>query len=165
MLQKDIDRFWSRVVRKDGCWEFLSPKNRDGYHSHLYQEVPQGKFRKTGAHRFMMMVNGHTIPEGYVVCHSCDNPGCVNPDHLWIGTVNDNNQDKVRKGRQSAFPGMKNAQAKLDDDTVRKIRAEAIVGARTGRGTGSNVPELARKYNVHTETIRLIAKNRIWKHV
>ena len=113
----------------------------------------------------MMIATGKTIPLGYVVCHKCDNPSCVNPDHLFIGTVNDNNQDKVRKGRQSSSPGSTNSMAKLDESTAKKIKAEARVGTRVGYNNGSNIKEVANKYNVHVETVRLIAKGITWKHI
>lgn len=162
--QKDIDRFWSKVKKQDSCWGFNSAADRDGYHATSYIDV-NGTRRKVGAHRFMMMVLGHVIPPGHVVCHHCDNPGCVNPNHLFIGTVNDNNQDKVRKGRQSSFPGSKNGQAKLDEITARKIKQETVVGNRSGYNNGSNVRAIANKYNVHVETVRLIARGITWSHI
>jgi len=162
---RSIQRFWNKVNKQEGCWEFESHKDRDGYHAFAYKTVDSNKFKKTGAHRFMMIATGKTIPLGYVVCHKCDNPSCVNPDHLFIGTVNDNNQDKVRKGRQSSSPGSTNSMAKLDESTAKKIKAEARVGTRVGYNNGSNIKEVANKYNVHVETVRLIAKGITWKHI
>ncbi len=163
MKQKDIERFWNKVVKTTGCWQFNSAKDRDGYHA--FQYSINNKKIKTGAHRFMLMILGHNIPKGYVVCHHCDNPSCVNPDHLFIGTVNDNNQDKVKKGRQTSFPGSKNPLSKIDEFTARRIKAEAIVGSRVGYNNGSNIKEIAKKYRVHVETVRLIANGKTWKHI
>lgn len=163
MRKEDIDRFWSKVVKKPGCWEYNSATDRDGYHAHSY--MLNGKRIKTGAHRFMMMVNGHTIPIGYVVCHHCDNPGCVNPNHLFIGTVKDNNDDKVRKGRQTKLKGSKNPQSKINETIARAIKAEAVVGSRVGYNNGSNIKTVAKKYGVHVETVRLIAQEKTWKHI
>lgn len=162
--QKYIDIFLNKVVEKQGCWEYKGAKDRDGYGAHSYI-VENGKRIKCGAHRFMAMIHGHVIPPGYVVCHKCDNPSCVNPTHLFVGTVDDNNQDKVNKNRNSRFPGSKNSMSKLDEATVKKIKAEAVVGSRVGYNNGSNIKEVAAKYNVCTETVRKIARNDIWKHV
>lgn len=163
--QKDINRFWNKVDKQDGCWNWKASKDRDGYgHAHYYLQ-PGNIKKQIRAHRFAMMISGYTIPAGYVVCHKCDNPSCVNPDHLFIGTPNDNNQDKVRKGRQTSLPGSKNSMAKLDEETARKIKQETIVGNRVGYNNGSNVKEVAAKYGVHTETVRLIARGITWRHI
>jgi len=163
MRQRDIEIFWSKVEKTNGCWKYNGAKDRDGYHAHSY--IANGKRIKTGAHRFMMMVNGHTIPKDYVVCHHCDNPSCVNPNHLFIGTVKDNNDDKVRKGRQTKLLGSKNPLSKLDEATAKKIKAEAVVGSRVGYNNGSNIKTVAKKYGVHIETVRLIANGKTWKHI
>ena len=163
LSERDINRFNSKVIRAQGCWQFAGAKDRDGYHATNY--TLDGKRIKVGAHRFMLMQLGHTIPKGYVVCHKCDNPSCVNPNHLFIGTVADNNRDKVLKGRQSSFPGSKNPRAKLNEATARKIKAEATVGSRSGYNNGSNIKQVALKYNVHVETVRLIANGKTWKHI
>lgn len=163
--QQDIDRFWNKIKQQDGCWEFNSATDRDGYHKFNYKLVNSDRWIQTGAHRFVLMALGKTIPQGNVVCHRCDNPSCVNPSHLFIGTVNDNNQDKVKKGRQPSLKGSKNGSSKLNETIVKQIRKETIVGNRSGYNNGSNVKEIAKKYNVHSETVRLIAKRKIWNHI
>lgn len=85
--------FWVFVTRGDGCWEWIGAKHRDGY----------GRFNaRSGmviAHRFAWTLHHGAVPAGKDVCHTCDNRGCVNPAHLWIGTASDNMQDMHNKGR------------------------------------------------------------------
>lgn len=163
--QKYIDLFWSKVIKKEGCWTFQSAKDRDGYHKHSYKTEGSKKYRQTGAHRFMLIINGHIIPPGYVVCHKCDNPSCVNPEHLFIGTPADNNLDKKLKGRDRAPKGERQAYASITDDIARRIKEEAVVGWRVGYNNGSNLKEVAAKYGVKVELVRRIARGELYKHI
>lgn len=97
MINNWVERFWSRVKRGDGCWEWQGGSNQYGY----------GLFTRRGcdtkvtrvASRISWELAHGPIPQGMVVCHKCDNPPCVNPDHLFIGTHLDNMRDMVAKGR------------------------------------------------------------------
>ena len=163
--QHSIDLFWSKVIKQNGCWAFQSAKDRDGYHKHSFKTEGSNKYRQTGAHRFMMLINGHTIPSGYVVCHKCDNPSCVNPEHLFIGTPADNNLDKLLKGRAVAPKGERQARASLTNEQAREIRKRAKVGWRVGYNNGSNISELAKEFGVPRELVRRIARGELYKDI
>lgn len=92
------ERFWTKVKKTDGCWEW----QRCLIGSMGYGSFWDGE-RKWVAHRYSYTLHNGPIPEGMCVCHTCDNPKCVNPAHLWIGTKADNNRDKIQKGRYSLW--------------------------------------------------------------
>lgn len=88
------DRFMSKVKKTSSCWEWTASTIHSGY----------GRFSVEGkmllAHRVSFDLFTGTIPPGYFVCHTCDSPGCVNPDHLFLVTAQDNTDDTISKGRQ-----------------------------------------------------------------
>lgn len=91
-------RFWAKVEKGEGCWNWTGAVTSAGYGSIAIETHP--KPRMVSAHRFAWeLANGTAVPDGQVVMHSCDNRRCVRPDHLNLGTVGDNNRDMLRKGR------------------------------------------------------------------
>ena len=135
------ERFWSKVARQAGdeCWLWLAGRDKDGYG---YFFKPAGKDR---AHRIVWEITHGSIPDGLCVCHRCDNPSCVRPDHLFLGTNIDNIADRDRKGRAckgEAHPywngnkGSANPYAKLSDDDVRAIRQDPRRKAQIARDYG-----------------------------
>lgn len=89
-----IERFWLHVKKTDGCW--LWTGHRD-YHS--YGRFRTGKGTRMFAHRFAWELLRDKIPAGMIICHRCDNPSCVNPEHLFVGTNADNTRDMFQKNR------------------------------------------------------------------
>ena len=136
------------IDNETGCWEWLGSCNRRGY----------GRWYEGGevlAHRYFYEQHVGPIPEGMCVCHRCDNPKCVNPDHLFLGTHRDNMEDCVRKGRQAT--GERNGQAKLTTAMVREIRERAAHGE-----SGSS---LGRSYGVRQTSIWKIVNGQHWRGI
>jgi hypothetical protein len=95
--QDVFHRFFSHVEKTQGCWNWLTALSPKGYGITWY------KRKKLAAHRLAWIIFVGPIPEGMQVCHKCDNPKCVNPEHLFIGTNYDNVQDKVAKNRHKGW--------------------------------------------------------------
>lgn len=112
------ERFWSKVEKTDDCWEWTASKDNHGY-GHL---GINGKIIR--AHRVAWELTTGPIPTGLCVLHKCDNPGCVRPDHLFIGTKADNNHDMIAKGRLPTQKGGANGHAKLKQKDVDEIRRQ-----------------------------------------
>ena len=144
--------FWARVRKSDGCWLWTgsSGPNR-------YGEVRLNG-RRMGAHRMAWILAYGAIPDGISVLHHCDNPPCVRPDHLFLGTDNDNIQDMIRKGRNRPGSGERHALHKLTDEKVARIRAIYAQG-------GVSQIELATEYGVDESVISRAITGRTWKHV
>ncbi len=86
-------RFWPKVIKTNGCWEWIGARCLTGHGKFWYNK------RLGEAHRFSYEIHVGSIPKGMVICHKCDNPPCVNPEHLFLGTMKDNSQDMMAKGR------------------------------------------------------------------
>ena len=97
MREIDYKRFMSKVIKTDNCWLWNAGKNYKDYGN--FSVTINGCSKTYRAHRFIYEYFNGTIPEGMLVCHTCDTPRCVNPNHLWLGTVSDNTVDSVNKKR------------------------------------------------------------------
>lgn len=137
--------------RGDSCWEWTAGKDQQGY-GMFYANHKTYK-----AHRVSYFLHYGEFDLSLCVCHKCDNPSCVNPSHLFLGTVTDNNSDRHNKGRSKnkPTPGMSHNMAKLTDRAVLDIRSRVDVLQK----------ELAQKYGVSVATISRIQAGKTWKHL
>jgi hypothetical protein len=144
------ERFWPKVRKTETCWLWLASTDKDGYGqigSGITVRNPTHTMLK--AHRVSWeLVNG-VIPEGLSCLHKCNNPICVNPGHLYLGTHLDNTLDVVACGSQR---GENNPQAKLSDTQCVDIRAK--------RATGKLLRELAEEFGVRESTVSRICNNK-----
>lgn len=111
------------INKTSGCWEWVGSK-RNGYGRIIVGSRTDGTRRSMSAHRVSYELKYGEIPEGMEVCHKCDNPCCVNPDHLFLGTRQDNIDDRERKGRNVTFTGEEQPRSKLTKKAVKDARWE-----------------------------------------
>ena len=145
--------FWARVDKSGGesaCWPWIGCRKATGYGVIIYQ----GK--KWRAHRLaFFFTHKHLSPS---ICHHCDNPSCCNPVHLFAGTHEANMADMKRKNRGRSSQGEKCWLAKLNEESVKKIRAEHSLGGITYRTLGN-------KYGVTPDAICRIVLRKNWTHI
>jgi HNH endonuclease len=152
-------RFWDKVKRGRGCWLWQGWKDADGY-GHLWLRS-KGTFHVYGiASRICWELTRGKIPKGLCVLHRCDNPACVNPRHLFLGTNKENSADKVAKGRQAR--GTMQRDAKLDEKKVREIRRRYRRGINPAYRGGPNTYDLAVEYGVSQGLISKVVRRELW---
>jgi hypothetical protein len=153
-----IEDLLGHTLQVGECREWQRSRNDDGYGRLTFE----GKRDK--AHRVAYVLAKGPVPDGLCVCHTCDNPPCCNPAHLFLGTKNENNLDKQAKGRArggGANPnpvrGSSHGQAKLTDHEVMAIRA--------AWAKGEQQTTLARQHGVSLSTVHLIVHRKHWRHL
>ena len=156
------DRFQRKytVDEKTGCWLWNGGKDPDGYGRVMYL----GK--RYVAHRLYYQMHTGVDPKGMCVCHKCDTPSCVNPDHLFLGTTKENTEDKVRKGRQAK--GSRSGKSKLQEADVFLIKRfiEKYPPSSSSLEMGHGVRDfLARWFGVTKFCISQIMQERTWGHI
>lgn len=146
-------RFWSRVdlaVGENECWNWTGYLNKSG------RGCISWEGRKIHASRMAYILTHGGIPDNLFVCHKCDNPRCVNPKHLFLGTPRDNVMDMIQKGRMCL--GEQKPEHKLTASDVRQIRIDIASGLKTQ-------DQLAEEYGVAQSTISKAVLRKTWKDV
>lgn len=157
------DMFWDRVVERPGCWDWSGSKTDKGYTRFKH------KGKTISGHRLSYVLHKGTIGDGMVVCHECDNPGCVNPFHLFVGTHADNQRDCTQKGRRakgrkngrhtmphSTARGNNHGRSSLNENDVKEIRALA--------GTMSQ-EKIGQMFGTPQTNVSAIVRRKAWAHV
>ena len=160
-------RFWAKADMhgEDECWPWKGARSGAGY-GIIWVE---GRNRQASQIAWEL-ANGIPFPDGLIACHTCDNPPCVNPAHIFPGTTADNRHDAVTKGRVPSgvnhpvylnpglVTGMRNPCSKLTDDDVAEIRRRYAQG-------GVTKAAMAREYRVSQTAIYYVIRGRHWRHV
>jgi len=147
---KTIERFMSKLKAVGDCWIWTGARAKS-HGNHQYGRFNIGGSFIDNAHRASYRIFKGEIPKGMHVCHTCDNPLCVNPDHLFLGTPHDNHKDMVRKKRSSITNY-------ISDENVAEIK-------RMYRTGFPRVTDVARQFNVHRFTIYRIINNKSRKDI
>lgn len=152
MLETFEARFWARVEKTDGCWNWTA--GQTGNPNMKYGFVVWGT-RRMAAHRASWELAYGPIPDGQCVLHECDNPLCVRPEHLFLGTRTDNNEDKMNKGRHRGLPREKNPNARLTETEVAEIR-------RLHATTSLLQREIAEQFGISQTHVSEIVLGKVW---
>lgn len=149
VTQADIDRFWNKVpshLPTDQCWEWQGTRRARGYGRMFWP----GQKNCYSAHRISWEIShGKPPSDGMDVCHTCDNPSCVNPNHLFLGTHQQNMEDAASKGR---LP-------------IRRLEPEEVREVRRLRGKGMLLREIADRFYVGETTIRRLLSGETYRWV
>ena len=149
-------RFWSKVDRSGDCWVWTGSRTRGGYGRFRVGSRSDGSRGLAPAGRVAWELANGPVPMGLLVLHRCDNPPCVRPDHLFLGTALDNSDDMIAKGRahHPSMAGERCGHAKLTSELAATIRARHAAGEQQRR--------LADEYGVSRATICLIVNGQRW---
>ena len=156
------ERFLNAVTKTDGCWLYTGHRDPRGYGIISEGWKPR---RNVRAHRLSWELSNGPIPDGMDVCHHCDNPPCVNPAHLFLGTQRDNVMDMIAKKRAGfqtvpeclRHPGSQHGNAKLNEADVLEIRRL--------RSSGMQQWKIAQWFSITRGNVGHIVRRQAWAHV
>lgn len=152
LTEKDLERFWSKVDKRgeDECWNWIKFKDKDGYGNLTFRQ------KSYPAHRFAYYLEFGEYDDNCFVCHKCDNPSCVNPNHLFLGDSKTNVADRHIKNRDAI--GSKIGTSKLLESEVSEIM-------RLYFNKLMKIKDIAKKFNINKSTIERIISGERWGHV
>lgn len=145
-----------KINTETNCWEWQGSK-RNGYGRMIVGSRTDNTRKSKSAHRVSFEIYHGEIPDGMDVCHKCDNPCCVNPTHLFVGTRQDNMNDRESKGRNKIQYGSKNGRSKLKEHQVVEIRLK--------RNSGMSFGKLSKEYGVCKKTVMRAVSGQNWAMV
>jgi hypothetical protein len=159
-LKSQAEKFWEKVDIQgiDDCWEWLASRNNKGY-GNFYISLGHSEDKHILATRMSWTLTYGDIPEGLCVLHKCDNPPCVNPHHLFLGTKKDNADDMTKKGRNKVI--FRKGEAHYGS----KLTNSDVIMIRHLRKKGLTLFVIADMYNIHYSTVGYIVKGKLWKHI
>jgi len=163
IIDEHFDKIKSLIsnvkITDSDCWEYQNAFDGGGkFHSYGRINISHyGRKIRLRAHRVSYAFFNGTDPKEYFVCHKCDNPKCINPDHLFLGTMSDNMRDMVNKGRHASQSGERNHAAKLQENDIRKIIARIQAG-ETNKQIAAQLP-------VTHSLVSLIRRGKAWAQV
>lgn len=178
-----VERFWEKVEKTAGCWVWTGSRVFYGYGN-----IGGPGNKNIRAHRLSWELHNGPIPNGLCVLHTCDNPGCVRPDHLFLGTQKQNAEDKAQKGRCNAQRGDEHWSRRSPEKVLRgdrngarmhgrpdihgekhpkaKVTAREVRDMRDLYATGEyTMRDLAEMYGLSLSPVRRILRRKTWKHV
>ncbi len=148
-----LSRFWKKISKdgENGCWKWLNAKDKDGYGKITIQATDMR------AHRLSWIIHRGHIPKNALVLHTCDNPECTNPEHLYDGNNTNNMRDREARNRIQHRKG--------EDCNFSTLTSELIIKIRAMRSAGSKQLEIANLFGISRPHVSAICSRRVWKHI
>ncbi len=149
-----MNRFWNRILKTDDCWLWHGGRNAKGYGQFRVTNGAKPRVEYVHRHAYALLVGPLKSEE--CLLHACDNPRCVNPKHLRVGSIAENNREMWTKGRGWS-PFTERLQAKVTKEAVKEMRVLAEAGALQ--------KDLARRFGLDESHVSRIVNKRVWKDV
>lgn len=154
------------VIVASGCWEWVGSRNQSGY-GVLSLKNPDWPESTALLHRIVYAACVGPVPEGASICHHCDNPSCLRPSHLFVGSNADNVADKVNKGRQASGEQIRTNHEHLRGDRIKTARltAEDVMSIREAEQKGESIESIAKRFAVSATQVSAIVRGIAWAHL